>query len=120
MRTLFFGAGPVGSVYAHLLHHAGVDVTVLARGERYDWLKENGLVLINEMTGERQSSRVNVVDELRPDDDYDLVVVSVRKNKLGPVFQTLAASPGSRPSCSWATMPWASTPTWNICLVRNC
>jgi 2-dehydropantoate 2-reductase len=94
MRTLFFGAGPLGSVYAHLLHEKGGDVTVLARGERYDWLKENGLVLVNEMTGQKGSSRVNVVNELRPEDEYDLVIVLIRKNKLPPVFEILAARPG--------------------------
>ncbi|MCP5038059.1 MAG: ketopantoate reductase family protein, partial [Rhodobacteraceae bacterium] len=47
MKILFFGAGPIGSVYAHLLHDAGGDVAVLARGDRHDWLKENGLVLKN-------------------------------------------------------------------------
>jgi 2-dehydropantoate 2-reductase len=94
MRTLFFGAGPLGSVYAHLLHEKGADITVLARGERYDWLKENGLVLVNELTGQKGSSRVNVVNELRPEDEYDLVIVLIRKNKLLPVFDILAASPG--------------------------
>ena len=94
MRTLFFGAGPLGSVYAHLLHKKGGDVTVLARGKRYDWLKENGLVLLNEMTGQEDSSRVNVVNELKPEDEYDLAIVLIRKNKLLPVFDILAASPG--------------------------
>jgi 2-dehydropantoate 2-reductase len=94
MRILFFGAGPLGSVYAHLLHESGRDVTVLARGERYDWLKKNGLVLVNEITGQRGSSQVNVVNELRPEDEYDLVIVLIRKNKLPPVFEILAASPG--------------------------
>ena len=94
MRTLFFGAGPLGSVYAHLLHKKGEDVTVLARGKRYDWLKENGLVLLNEMTGQEDSSRVNVVNELKPEDEYDLAIVLIRKNKLLPVFDILAASPG--------------------------
>ena len=94
MRTLFFGAGPLGSVYAHLLHEKGGDVTVLARGERYDWLKENGLVLLNELTGRKDSSRVNVVNELKPEDEYDLVIVLIRKNKLLPIFEILAASPG--------------------------
>ncbi len=94
MKTLFFGAGPVGSVYAHRLHQAGVDVTVLARGERHDWLKENGLVLRDGLTGQQDSSRVKVVSELKPDDEYDLVVVAIRKNKLRPVFEILAASPG--------------------------
>ena len=94
MKTLFFGAGPLGSVYAHLLYKNGEDVTVLARGERYDWLKENGLVLINELTGQKDSSHVTVVNELEPEDEYDLVIVLIRKNKLLPVFDVLAASPG--------------------------
>ena len=94
MRVLFFGAGPLGSLYAHLMQKQGGDVTVLARGARYDWLKVNGLVLLNELTEQRDSSRVKVVSELKPDDEYDLVIVLIRKNKLPPVFQILAASLG--------------------------
>ena len=94
MRTLVFGSGPLGSVYAHLLHNAGKEVTVLARGKRYDWLRENGLVLHNELTGQRDSSSVNLVNELKPDDEYDLVIVLIRKNKLPPVIEILAASTG--------------------------
>jgi len=93
MRILFLGAGPLGSVYAHLLHENGGDVTVLARGERYDWLKENGLVLLNELTGQKDSSHVNVVNVLKAEDEYDLVIVLIRKNKLLPVLEILAASP---------------------------
>ena len=96
MRILFFGAGPMGSIYAHLLHEKGADVTVLARGERYDWLKENGLVLLNELTGQKGSSHVQVVNELKPEDEYDLVVVLIRKNKLPLVLETLAACPGAK------------------------
>lgn len=84
----------MGSVYAHLLHQAGADVTVLARGERRGWLEEHGLVVLNEMIGRQASSRVNVVDELRAEDEYDLVVVAIRKNRLQPVFERLAAAPG--------------------------
>ena len=94
MKTLFFGAGPLGSVYAHLLHEAGANVTVLARGERHDWLLENGLVVQNEITGQRGTSRVGVVNELKRDHEYDLVIVLIRRNKLAPVFKILAASPG--------------------------
>jgi 2-dehydropantoate 2-reductase len=94
MRILFFGAGPLGSVYAHLLHESGADVTVLDRGERYAWLSRNGLVLQNEMTGQRATSTVEVVSALEPEDQYDLVIVLIRKNRLAPVFDTLAACPG--------------------------
>ena len=93
MRTLFFGAGPLGSTYAHLLHQAGKDVTVLARGERHEWLRQNGLVLVNELTGEKEVSAVKVVNELKSDDTYNLVVVLVRRNKLSPVFEILAVAP---------------------------
>lgn len=46
MRTLVFGAGPLGCLYTYLLTQAGKDVTLLARGQRYDWIKANGLVLV--------------------------------------------------------------------------
>ena len=91
MKTLFFGAGPLGSLYAHLFHRSGIDVTILARGERYAWLEENGLAVINEITGQEQSSRVRVVNELKPGDAYDLVIVLIRKNRLPPVFKKLSA-----------------------------
>ena len=92
MRTLVFGAGPLGCLYAHRLHQAGKDVTILARGQRYDWIQANGLALVDEMTGTKEESSVHVVDKLRPEDEYDLVIVLIRKNKLPPVFKTLAAN----------------------------
>ena len=92
MRTLVFGAGPLGCLYAHRLHQAGKDVTILARGQRYDWIQANGLVLVDEMTGAREESSARVVDELRPEDEYDLAIVLIRKNKLSPIFKTLAAN----------------------------
>ncbi len=94
MRVLIFGAGPLGSLYAHLLHQAGSDVTLLARGTRHDWLKANGLVLVDEMSGEECRSRVNLIDKLSTQDEFDLAVVLVRKNKLEPIFRDLAACPG--------------------------
>ena len=51
MKTLIFGAGPIGSVYAYLLHKASKDVTILARNKQFDFIKENGVVLVNEFTG---------------------------------------------------------------------
>ena len=94
MKVLFFGAGPLGSVYAHLLHEAGADVTVLARGKRYAWLKENGLVVVNEITGQEGRSYVDLVEALEPNDEYDLVIVLVRRNKLPPIFDILATCTG--------------------------
>jgi 2-dehydropantoate 2-reductase len=92
MKTLVLGAGPLGCLYTHRLVHKGNDVTLLARGQRYDWIQDNGLVLVDEMTGARETSRVQVVDALGPEDQYDLVIVLIRKNRLPPVLGTLAAN----------------------------
>ena len=90
MRILIFGAGPLGTLYARLLFEAGKDVTLLARGERLAYLMEHGLVLVDEFTGERIVAPVKVVDRLKAEDVYDLVIVLIRRNKLGPVFPLLA------------------------------
>jgi hypothetical protein len=47
---------------------------------------------VDEITGAKDESSAQVGDELRPEDEYDLVIVLIRKNKLSPVLKTLAAS----------------------------
>jgi len=90
MKTLVFGAGPLGSLYACLLHKAGKDVTILARNEQYDFIKKNGVVLINEFTQEKIVEKVKVVDSLKENDNYDLVIVIMRKNSLEKVLPILS------------------------------
>ena len=90
MKTLIFGAGPIGSVSAYLLHKAGKDVTILARNKHFDFIKENGVVLVNEFTGKRDAAKVKVVDKLDEKEVYDLVVVAIRKNKIQPVLPVLS------------------------------
>ena len=90
MKTLIFGAGPLGSLYAYLLHKAGNDVTILARNEHYKFLKENGIILLNEFTQEKITEKVNVVDSLSEEDSYELVIVIMRKNSVKNVFPILS------------------------------
>ena len=45
MRYVIFGAGAVGGVTGGLLHRAGVDVTLVARGEHLRVIREQGLTL---------------------------------------------------------------------------
>jgi 2-dehydropantoate 2-reductase len=89
LKTLIYGAGTLGCLYAHRLFTAGNDVTLLARGEQSTFIRDNGVVLVNELTAERESSRVPVVESLDEDVAYDLVVVLIRKNRLEPVFEDL-------------------------------
>jgi 2-dehydropantoate 2-reductase len=90
MKTLIFGAGPLGTLYACLFHRAGKDVTLLARNKHYDFLRENGVVLLNEFTGEKIVQKVKITDSLKETDAYDLVIVTMRKNNLKNVFPILS------------------------------
>ncbi len=90
MRTLIFGAGTLGSLYACLMNKAGQDVTFLARNEHYKFLKENGVVLLNEFTQEKTIEKVNVVDSLGENDAYDLVIVLMRKNSIKNILPILS------------------------------
>jgi 2-dehydropantoate 2-reductase len=89
MKTLIYGAGPLGSLYACLLHKAGKDVTILARNEHYEFLKENGIVMFNEFSNEKIVEKVKVVNELKEEDNYDFVIVLIRKNNIAPVLPIL-------------------------------
>lgn len=93
MRILICGAGVQGSQYAAALHQADQDVTILARGQRLAQIKENGIVLEEITSGQRTAIWVPVVDELKPDDAYDLALVMMRCNQVPNVLPDLAANP---------------------------
>ena len=46
MKTLIYGAGPIGRWLALRLHQAGADVTLLARGQTYHSVQSRGVEII--------------------------------------------------------------------------
>ena len=92
MRILIYGAGVLGSRYAAALHQAGRQVTILARGERFKQLQEHGIVLEEINTGQRTVVPVPVVNALKPEDAYDLVLVIMRSNQVLDILPVLAAN----------------------------
>jgi ketopantoate reductase len=91
-RILVYGAGPLGSLFAARLQEGGNDVAILARGQRLADLREHGIVLVDVQTKQRTVTRVNVVEELGPDNGYDLVLVIMRKNHALEILPVLAAN----------------------------
>lgn len=89
---LVFGAGVLGSLYAAKLHQAGFNVTLLARGKRLEELRNNGLQMIDDATGQLEQISIPITDRLQPNDSYDLVLVVIRKNQLLSVLPALAAN----------------------------
>lgn len=72
------------------MHKAGSDVTLLARNEHYKYVEEKGVILINEFTQQKIIEKAKVVDSLKENDSYDLVIVLIRKNKIKDVLQVLS------------------------------
>lgn len=89
-KILIFGAGTIGSYYAYKLNEAGVDSKLLARGERFKYLKENGIELVDEITKNKFHSTINVIDQINPDEVFEYVIVIVRKNALQPIIRQLS------------------------------
>ena len=92
MKILVYGAGVLGSLYAARLKESGHDVTVLARGRRFDEIEAQGIVLEHALKGTRSVTPVDVTRDLKPDDSYDLVLVVMRRNQVADVLPALAAS----------------------------
>jgi 2-dehydropantoate 2-reductase len=92
MNILVYGAGVLGSLYAARLQEAGQHVSLLARGQRLQDTREHGIVLEDVLTGQTTTTHVKVVEQLGPDDRYDLAVVVMGKHQVAAIFPRLAAN----------------------------
>ena len=92
MKILIYGAGVIGSLYAARLQASGCDVSILARGQRLTDLRQYGIVLEHALTGEKTTTPVSVVQQLSPEDSYDLIIVATRKNQVATILPILSAN----------------------------
>jgi 2-dehydropantoate 2-reductase len=91
-KILVYGAGPLGSLFAARLQEGGNDVSILARGQRLVDLREHGIVLRDVRTDQQTITPVKTVEELGPNDAYDLVLVIMRKNHALEILPVLRAN----------------------------
>ena len=92
MRILVFGAGVIGCNLARNLYRAGKNVTLLARGNWAEEIKKNGLRIKDKFSPRVSVSRVPVVTELAPEDQYDVIFVVMRYTQVGSIVETLRAN----------------------------
>ncbi|MBC7234691.1 MAG: hypothetical protein H5T69_02530 [Chloroflexi bacterium] len=78
VRVAIIGPGVVGTTYAVYLARAGMDVTLLARGEGAQTLGRGRVAIRDLITRRRLSAPVHVVSALPPDDRFDLALLTVR------------------------------------------
>lgn len=92
MKILVYGAGPLGSLLAARLVEGGQDVSILARGQRLLDLREHGIILHDIQSGAWTETSLPVVENLASGDEYDLVLVIMRKNHALEILPILAAN----------------------------
>ena len=90
MKILIYGAGVIGSIFAGKLALAGNDITVLARGKRFEQLENNGIILVNPKTQKVEHVTVNVIDTLLPDSKYDYIIVAMQKTQVDNILPVLS------------------------------
>lgn len=95
MRILVFGAGVLGCNVAVDLLKAGMDVTLLARGQWYQTIKSNGLRIKEKFAFRTKTYAIPVIDQLAEDDVYDVIFVSLRYTQLASVIEPLAKNASS-------------------------
>jgi len=85
-RIAVLGAGGLGAVYANIFHQAGIDTRLVANGERYERLQQDG-VFINDV-----QYRIPVINTEQSDTEFtaDLVIVATKYHHLASALPDLA------------------------------
>ena len=100
MKILIFGAGVIGVTYAWQLSEAGCDITLLARPDKAEQLKQNGIQIECldtrglKQTLTRTVYRPAIVSELRTEGRYDLIIVAVNSHQISEVLPVLKEKAG--------------------------
>lgn len=95
MKILVYGAGVLGSYLAHVLVRGGNDVTVLARGKRYEELTKDGIVIRHYFQRKTTVDKVRVINHLSSEEMYDLIFVVMKYNDFPSVLPILAQNQSS-------------------------
>ena len=92
MKILVYGAGVIGTLYAARLQEGGHRVTVVARGQRLADIRRYGLALEDIVGQGRSTTQVDTTERLGPNDQYDIALIAVRRDKVASVVPELTAN----------------------------
>jgi len=102
MRILIIGAGVTGSIYASFLINSrnklekrlkeSVEITILARGETYKRIKENGLKIRHYLQNVITIDQIPVIKSLETKDTYDYILIFLRKNQIAGLLPDLSSN----------------------------
>lgn len=92
MKILVFGAGVLGCNLARDLFKAKKDVTILARGKWTEEIKNNGLRIKDKFKPRMSISHIPVITELTPDDQYDVIFITLRYTQIESILDILRSN----------------------------
>ena len=106
MNITVIAAGAIGGLMAAKLAAAGEAVSVVARGEHLNAIRERGLVL--KEGGEEIVARVDATDRIADAGRPDLVVLAVKAHQLAPIAADVASilSPSTMVITAQNGIPW--------------
>ena len=87
LKVLVYGAGVIAAYLAYELKKKNEDVTILARGERYKELKENGLIIKHYLQKRKTITDIKVIDSFKSDDYYDVVFIVMQSYQVKEILQ---------------------------------
>ncbi len=90
MKILVYGAGVLGSLYASKLYEAGEEVYLLARGKRLEDIRHYGVIIDHFLQKNRTEHKIPTIEQLKPEDYYDLIIVLMRKNQVASILPILS------------------------------
>lgn len=90
MNILIYGAGMIGSIIASQLERNGQKVTILARGSRAEAIRSFGIVTHPLEGSDYYTAHPAVIETLAPEDDFDVILVTVRRNQHHEILPILA------------------------------
>ena len=87
MKVVVLGAGALGSIVAGHLARAGEEVTVLARGDRAEYLRQNGITI----TGVAEfNTPCSITTDPKELSDADVLIVTVKTYDTDAAISSLA------------------------------
>ena len=84
----------IGTLYGARLQESGQIVTLLARGQRLADIRREGLALEDVVSGSRSITPIHTTERLGPEDQYDVALITVRRDQLASVMPALQANRG--------------------------
>ncbi len=94
VKYLIIGGGGTGGPLAAYMKRAGKDITLIARGEHLNKIKERGLVIENEQ-GNKYSVAVKACTMEEYDDRPNVIFVCVKSYSLGSVIDFIKRTAGT-------------------------